>query len=150
MSGKRQWNIPPHLQRVATLLCEMFYAQKSQWPRAEWNELPCKTLPFNTVAQNIHPVMLASLLFTDEKIFTVITPKPHRMTDCTYIHQARRKTSRETPAHTINVQSLRYSTSRRVTSGWHHTMESRLVLNINIFGLHQLLLTMFGHCFKLC
>jgi len=40
-----------------------------------------------TVAENIHPMILASMLFTDEKICTVT------IIDYTNIHQPRRKTS---------------------------------------------------------
>jgi len=35
-----------------------------------------KSQPFETVAEkNIHPMMFAAILFTGEKIFTVVTPK---------------------------------------------------------------------------
>jgi len=36
----------------------------------------------NQLLRNNHPVTLASFLFTDEKIFTIATPKMHRMTCC--------------------------------------------------------------------
>jgi len=48
---KRQLNIPSHLNRFATLPCEMYVLKKLQLPKAEGSELPCKTLPFKTVAQ---------------------------------------------------------------------------------------------------
>jgi len=45
-------------------------------------ELPCKTQPLKTFSEkNIHPVTLASFLFTGEKIFTVAAPKTYSMAD---------------------------------------------------------------------
>ena len=48
-------------------------AQKSQWSRAEWSELPCKTRPSKTVAQICSLNDVSTTLFTDEKICTVTT-----------------------------------------------------------------------------
>jgi len=54
------------------------------------SELPCKALPFKTVPQKYSPDELASVLFTDEKIFTVTTPKnPHN--DRLYAHPSTSK-----------------------------------------------------------
>jgi len=50
--------------------------------------------------------MLALFLFTDEKIYTVTTPKIPRMTDCTHINQPQERRRDKALAHIINVQSL--------------------------------------------
>ena len=34
--------------------------------------------------KNVHPVILASFLLTDENVFTLTTPNTHRMTDYTH------------------------------------------------------------------
>jgi len=80
--------------------------QKSQWPAAVWRELPYKTQPFKTHAENIYPVMLASFLFTDEKIYSGHTEKPTEwLTECICSNQDDRLCN-NMPVHKISVQLL--------------------------------------------
>jgi len=64
---KRQWNILPHLKRVATLPFQML--------DPKLNEANFHALPFQTVTQKCAPNNVNIIFFTDEKIFTVTTPK---------------------------------------------------------------------------
>jgi len=57
------------------------------------SEFPCKTLPFNTVAQNIHPIMVVSFCSLTTRYLQWPHRQTRRMTNCTHIHQPRRKTS---------------------------------------------------------
>jgi len=61
--------------RLYTTLWNQVCAQKLQWSRANWSEVPCKTQPFKTVAQKYSLNNVSIILFTDEKIFTVTPPK---------------------------------------------------------------------------
>jgi len=64
--------------------------------------------------KNIHPIMLASFLFTDKKTFRAKTPKnPQGPTVCISINQEERRRDK-TPVHvhTISVQSMTASVSK--------------------------------------
>ena len=54
-----------------------------------------QTQPFETMLKNNHPVSdISIILFTEEKMFTMATPKKTRwMTDFTHVHQPRRMMS---------------------------------------------------------
>jgi len=95
------------------------YAQKSQWPTAEWSALPCKTQPLKTLVQKYSPMMLASFCSATKRYLQCSHWKTRRMTDCTQIPQPRRKTSRQN-ACAYKQRSVTDGISRRVTSGWHY------------------------------
>jgi len=61
----------------------------------------------NTVDENIHPVMLASFVFSDVKVFTLTTSK-NPQNNWQYPSAATKKEIRrdKTPTHEINVNSL--------------------------------------------
>ena len=87
-----------------------------------WNELPCKTQPFETVAEKYSSSNVGTISLTGEKIFTVIIPyrKPQRLISC--IGQRRDCSNQEerhdqTLVHTINVRTVTDGISRRVTDG---------------------------------
>jgi len=66
----------------------------------------------------IHPVMLTHFCSLIKKIFTVLTENPKESpTVCNCSNQEERHHA-ETPAHTINVQTVTDGISRPVTSGW--------------------------------
>jgi len=65
--------IPPPFICVATLPCEMFVL-KNPCPRDEWNEMPCKTQSFETVAEKYSTNDVSTILLTDVNIFTVVMP----------------------------------------------------------------------------
>jgi len=61
--------------------------------------------------KNIHPVTLASLLFTVKKAFTMANQKRHRIIDSTLCSNQEGRHCNKTPVHKINVQSLMASVS---------------------------------------
>jgi len=94
-----------YVKRVATLQSEMFVAKHSQWLRAEWSELLCKTQPFKTVAQKYSPNDVSVILFTDEKTF-VTTPKPAEWPTVRISVNQEERRREKAPAQRISVQSL--------------------------------------------
>jgi len=66
------------------------FVLKNRYAHAELSEanFHAKLSHSKQLLKNIHPVILALFLFTDENIFTMATLKTYRMTDCrpTHIH----------------------------------------------------------------
>jgi len=95
--------------------------QKSPCSGTELSKLPCKTPPFKTV---VYPSSDVSVIWcTAEKILTVATPKNHRITNCMYPQQQRRKTLWEN-ASTYDQHSASY---------WWHQSASRVVDNKSVW-----------------
>jgi len=98
------------------------FSQK--WPcfRAEWSELPCKAQPFATVAEKYSSNDVSPILLTDEKIFTVVTPKKtpknHRATAA--VTKKKVVTTKRLRTND-NVQTVTDGISRRITSGRENT-----------------------------
>jgi len=83
---------PSHLKRVVTLPCELF-VQKNCSDQSSVKLTPKHDCHLKQFIKNIHPIMLASFLFTDKKTFTAKTPKNPQVINCMHIHQPRRKTT---------------------------------------------------------
>jgi len=71
-------------------------------------ELPCKIQSFEIVTELLSDV--STLCSLTKKIFTVLTPKTTRITNCTRLQHAATKkkdvaSRNKTPAHTINFQT---------------------------------------------
>ena len=71
----RLLNIQPHLKRVATLPCEIVVFKNRNDPELCEENCHARLSQSKHLPKNIYPVILASFLFTDEKIFTVVIPK---------------------------------------------------------------------------
>jgi len=84
--------------------------------RTEWSELLCKTQLFETVAEKYSSSDVSTILLTDEKMFTVVTPKK-RIANCMQIQQPRRKTMPQN----LYTHDQRSNVSQRVTSGRENT-----------------------------
>jgi len=64
-------------------------AQKLSYFRAKWSILPCKTQPFETVAENYTSSDVSTNLFTDEKnIYSGQTEKPKESPTVGYANAA--------------------------------------------------------------
>jgi len=66
---------PPYLKHVAALPCEMFVLKNRNNPKPSKANIHARLCHFKQLLRNIHPMVLASFLFSDDKIFTVTTPK---------------------------------------------------------------------------
>jgi len=99
-------------QTCATPPCELFMLKTCNDPQL--SEANCHSIQ---LLKNIHPMML-SFLFCDEKIFTVITLKTHRMTNCTCIHQPKQRCRDKTPGHMLSHKwlTLHHSDTCRLSS----------------------------------
>jgi len=84
----------------------MFLLKNRNDPKLSEANFHARLCHLKQLLKNIHPMILASFLFTDEKMFTVTIPKkPRRMTDCMFTNQPiRRKTSWQNAC--AHVQSL--------------------------------------------
>jgi len=110
--GKR-W-LPYQMHRYTILWNDC--AQKSQWHKAQWNRLPCKTMPFKRVAQKYSPNYVSIILFYQQDIYSDYTEKLAKWpTVHTSINQEQRHRNKM-PAHTITD-----SISWWVISGWQNT-----------------------------
>ena len=61
--------MPPYLKRVATLPCEIFVLKNRDDPKLSEANFYARLYHSKQLLRNIHPMLLASFLFTDEKIF---------------------------------------------------------------------------------
>ena len=111
--------MPPQLECVATLPCEMF-ALKNRYA-VRLSEANCQARDSHSkhLLTNVHPMVLTVSFFTDEKTFTAATPKnTHRTTDCRpYAPSATKKKDVATNACARDQRSATDGVSRRVTSG---------------------------------
>ena len=71
------------------------------------SKLPCKTQTFETFTEKYSSNFVSTILLTDGKIFTVVTPK---------IPKNHQLYASATLAHTVNTQTVTDGISRRVTS----------------------------------
>jgi len=73
-------------------------AQKSPRFRAEWSDMAnchAKLSDSKQLRKYIHPAMFVQICSLTKKIFTVLTPKPKKITNCAQLWQPRKKTSRQ-------------------------------------------------------
>jgi len=106
----------PYTRRYTTLW--NVGAQKSQWSRAEWSELPRKTHPFKTAAQKYSSTILASSCSLTKRHLHW----PHRKnTEWPTVRTSVNQKERHDKTLASTTFSHWYSVSRRVTSGWHYT-----------------------------
>ena len=80
-----------HLKRVATLPCEMSVLKNRNDPKLSEANYYARLCHSRKLLKNIYPTMLASLLFTDEKIFTATMPKKTQ-NDQLYAYPSTKKT----------------------------------------------------------
>ena len=110
-------------------------AQKWPCSKAEWSELPWKTQSFETVTEKYPSSDVSTILLTDEKIFTVVTPKTpkNRQLCATAVLNQEERRHDKTLALTVCIQTVTDGIGRRVTSGrenqvWYLSItESRLL-----------------------
>jgi len=87
---KRQLNIPSHLNRFATLPCEMYVLKNCNYPKLREANFHARLCHLKQLLKNIYWMMLASFLFTGKKIFTVTTLK-NMQNDRLYAHPSTKK-----------------------------------------------------------
>jgi len=102
----------PHFKRVAFAALGLLYvfARKSSCP-CSLSELPCKTQSSKIVAEKYPSNDVSIILFNDDSIFTLDTPKNTQKNRLYNLQQPRRKMLRQ------NACELVQSLSRRVASG---------------------------------
>jgi len=134
--------------RRYTLPCEIFVLE-TQRPRTVWKEPPYRLriyrLSHSKQLLKIFTNDVSTILFTDEKIFTLTTPK-NTQNDRLYAHSSikKKQVMKKTPAHTINVRSLMTSADEWPVIDipvWHLSItESKLVRSIkrNMMLLQQM------------
>jgi len=89
-------------------------AQKQPCSRAEWSELPCKTQSFETVAEKYSSNDVSTILLTNKKILTVVTPKEPKESPL-YATEATKKK---------DITTKRCAHDQRSDSHWWHQLAS--------------------------
>jgi len=82
----------------------MFVLKTCNYPKLSEANFHARLCHLKQLLKKYYQMMLATLLFTCEKIFAVITPK-NWQNDRMYAHQEERRRDKAL-AHIINVQSL--------------------------------------------